>query len=249
MNETTSATQRAVGTLLDALASRDLQRIQLALAPDCTWQNVPHPPAVGRISVLAMLAPIVCWSDQIRWDVISAAYENETAFVERADRFWIDGEEHTALCNGVFTLDPATGTIASVRDYVDLGEWRARLGSVFQKLAERSPIDVVTRHLHAVDRRDPIAMAADYAPDGVLARAGTEHHGWFQIADYFRTVPERLAASQLVCSTPQLLATGDVSVAWTITADGTTTLTGNDVYRVERGRIVHQAVGLHGPDF
>lgn len=249
MNESTSATQRAVSNLLEALASRDLLRIQLALSPDCTWQNVPHPPAVGRIAVLAMLAPIVCWSDQVRWDVVSAAYQDGTAWLERADRFWIDGEEHTASCNGVFTADSVSGTISSVRDYVDLGEWRARLGPVFEKLANRAPIDVVARHLQAVDRRDPMAMAADYALDAVLSRGDDELCGWFEIANYFRTVPERLGANELVCSAPSLIATGDVRVTWTLTAANSTTLTGTDVYRVEHGRIAHQAVGLHGPDF
>ena len=30
-------------------------------------------------------------------------------------------------CNGVFDFDLETSSILSVRDYVDLGEWRSRL--------------------------------------------------------------------------------------------------------------------------
>lgn len=239
----------AVRVLLDAVATRDLQLIQDALSPHCTWQNVPNPPAVGRTAVLELLAPILCWADEIRWDIVSAGYDGDTAWVERADRFWIDGQEYTALCNGVITVDLESGTITSVRDYVDLGEWRARVAPVLATLAGRSPVEVVTRHLAAVGRRDPIAMAADYALDAVLTRAGDEHRGWFQIADYFRTVPERLGSSTLVCAAPTALPNDDVSVHWTITSVGATTLTGTDVYRVERGRIVRQSVGLHGPDF
>lgn len=242
-------TQQAVSTLLSAVASRDLQRVHDALAPDCTWQNVPHPPAIGRPAIIELLAPILCWADEVRWDVISAAFDGDTAWVERADRFWIEGVEHTVLCNGVVTVDPISGTITSVRDYVDLGEWRARVAPALSARATRSPVDVVARHLAAVDRRDPIAMAADYTLTAILLRAGDEHRGWFQIADYFRTVPERLGATTLECSEPLLLASGEASVDWAISKDGTTTLTGTDIYRVEHGRIVQQTVGLHGPDF
>ncbi len=244
-----ATTAQTVGNLLTAVATRDLRRLEQMLAPTCAWQNMPHPPAAGRVQVIAMLAPILCWSDEVRWDVISAAYEGNTAWVERADRFWIDGEEHTVLCNGVITVDPDSGTVASVRDYVDLGEWRARLAPVFERLSARPAVEVVARHLRAVDRRDSIAMAADYALDAVLTRSTDAHRGWFRIADYFRTVPERLGATTLECSAPQLLPSGEVSVEWAISKDGTTTVTGTDIYRVERGCITHQAVGLHGPDF
>ena len=36
-------------------------------------------------------------------------------------------------CNGVADVDPAAGLIVAFRDYVDLGEWRARLGDVLTR--------------------------------------------------------------------------------------------------------------------
>ena len=77
-------------------------------------------------------------------------------------------------CNGIFTIDPATQTVLSVRDYVDLGEWRSRVGPVLADFSRSLTCcggagDIVA----AVARRDPVAMAADYALNAVLERPGS----------------------------------------------------------------------------
>jgi len=58
---------------------------------------------------------------------VTEAYDEKRAWLERIDRFWVDGNEYAVRCNGVFEFDLETGTIISVRDYVDLNEWRGRL--------------------------------------------------------------------------------------------------------------------------
>jgi limonene-1,2-epoxide hydrolase len=232
----------AIGKLLAAIESRDLRAIEDALTPDATWQNVPAPPALGREAVLAMLAGILTWSDEVRWDVVSAAYDGEVGWLERVDRFVIDGAELAVRCNGVFQV--GDGRVASVRDYVDIGEWRARSGPVLQALRERSPIDVVARHLAAVGDGDVVAMAADYALDAELVRAGTTHRGWRQIAGYFDSVPGRLAGRRLELAAPEVVER-DVIVRWSIDGTGS----GRDRYEVRDGRIVRQTVELDGPDF
>ena len=63
----------------------------------------------------------------MRWDLVNVAYEADRAWLERIDRFWIDGAVHAVRCNGVLEFDAAAGLIRALRDYVDLGEWRARL--------------------------------------------------------------------------------------------------------------------------
>ena len=63
----------AVDALLAAIESRDLRRIADQLTDDATWQNVPHPAAVGRDAVLALLGPILTRSDRVVWDVVTAA--------------------------------------------------------------------------------------------------------------------------------------------------------------------------------
>ena len=74
-----------------------------------------------------MFSFIVPRCERISWDIVSAQYAGDTAWLERVDRFWIDGLEYAIECNGVFRVDERSGLIREVRDYVDLGVWRARL--------------------------------------------------------------------------------------------------------------------------
>ncbi len=244
-----TATQRAVRSLLAAIEARDLRAVAAAMDADCTWQNVPHPPVMGRDAVVALLAPVLWWSDRVEWEVLSESYGDGTAWVERADRFWIDGDEHVVRCNGVITVDVAAGLVTSVRDYVDLGEWRARIGPVLEVLAQRSPVDVVARHLRAVDHRDQAAMVADYALDAVLERGSDSYRGWAEIARYFETVPQRLGESRLTLRAPHADGASEATVAWTIEAPDRSCVSGNDRYTVQHGRITHQQVTLLGNDF
>lgn len=230
----------AVDRLIAAVGSRDVRRIADALAPDVTWQNVPHAPAVGRDAVVALLAGVVCWSDAVRWDVVSTATDGDTAWYERVDRFWIEGAEYAVRCNGVFRVDAASDRVCEVRDYVDLGEWRQRVGPTLAAMAARPARAVVARHLAAVARREPVAMAADYALDAVLVRDGVAYTGWSAIADYFDTVPARLGANEL-----HLDHVSDLEVRWTIPGIAS----GTDTYAVDAGRITRQTVALTTPDF
>jgi ketosteroid isomerase-like protein len=240
------AARQAVGRLLAAIESRDLRRVSAALHPDATWQNVPHDPADGRVAVVEMLAPIITWSDRVRWDIVSESFGREVAWLERADRFWIDGHEYTVRCNGVVTTDG--DVVRSVRDYSDLGEWRARIAPVYARLTERPPREVVQRHLDAVASLDPVAMAADYALDAVLERAGSRYIGHTAIADYFDTVPARVGTSSVTLGDVEVSGNA-VTVEWQIGDKHAVRGSGRDDYVVEHGRIVHQTVTLVGPDF
>jgi limonene-1,2-epoxide hydrolase len=68
--------------------------------------------------------------------VVSSAYDGDRAWLERVDRFWIDGREYAIECNGVYAVDPASGLLDEVRDYVDLATWRQRLGDVLTRSPE-----------------------------------------------------------------------------------------------------------------
>jgi limonene-1,2-epoxide hydrolase len=107
--------------------ARDAAGSAALFTVDGTWQNVPNPPAVGRAGIEAMLAPILGRSERVRWDVVSASYEEHRCWLERVDRFWIDGVEYAVQCNGVVEIDPASGLMREWRDYVDITDWRTRL--------------------------------------------------------------------------------------------------------------------------
>jgi limonene-1,2-epoxide hydrolase len=242
-------TQNVIAALLSAIESRDLRAIRNALHPNATWQNVPHAPVHGRESVMALLAGIVCWSDKVRWDVVSVVTQGSAGWLERLDRFWLAGEEYSVACNGIFTIDPETQTVLAVRDYVDLGEWRSRVGSVLADFSGRSPATVVQRHGAAVERLDPVAMAADYALDAVLERPGASYEGWYAIADYFDSVPSRLAGGELTFGSMAAMGSDKVRLSWRITKGKDVVVSGADTFQIVAGRITHQVTTLSEGDF
>ena len=242
-------TREAIATMLGAIESRDLRKIARALSADASWQNVPHPPVVGRDAVVAFLGGVITWSDEVRWDVISESYEPVRAWLERVDRFLIDGEWYAVRCNGVIETDDA-GLVRSVRDYVDLGEWRDRVGPVLERLRSRPAAEVVQRHLDAVGQGEAVAMTADYAVDAVLIRGGDRYEGWGAIADYFDTVPGRLGACRVVFHDTTSTAPSEVMVRWSIVGDGAAAgMSGIDTFAVAEGRISRQVVALDNHDF
>ena len=114
-------------TFLDSMESCDIDRILKSFTEQSSWQNVPHPPAGGITEIRSTFEIIVQRSSQIKWDIVSSSFEGSRGWIERVDRFWIDQTEYAVRCNGVFDFDLETSSILSVRDYVDLGEWRSRL--------------------------------------------------------------------------------------------------------------------------
>jgi len=236
--------------MLAAVESRDVDRLVVCFTEEASWQNVPHPPAHGLIEIRQLFDPIVTLSDRIHWEVGTEIYEDGRGWLERIDHFWIDGDRHSVSCNGVFDVDVERGLVRSVRDYVDLGEWRSRIGPVYKKAAARTGLEVVTRHLDGVRTGDPIEMARDYAIDAVLERAAETHRGRSTITGYFRTVPARLGSATLSLGEPEGPAgDGSIAVRWQIHGDTQLLASGTDIYRVTTGRITYQRVLLDGSDF
>ena len=120
----------AVGRFVAAVESRDPAAVGACFTSEATYRNMPHEPAAGSAAIEELFRPILTRSSQVVWDIVSAAYSGEMAWLERVDRFWIDGAEYRIECNGVARVDPETGLIAEFRDYVDLGVWRQRLDGV-----------------------------------------------------------------------------------------------------------------------
>lgn len=242
-------TRAIVRRFLDAVESRDLERIADGLAEDATWQNVPHPVTSGRDDVTGMLARVVTLCERVEWEIVSEVYSGDRAWLERVDRFWIDGSCHSVCCNGVVTVDRGRGLVRQFRDYVDLGEWRARIGPVLECRAAEPAERTVKRHLAAVRSGDPVAMAADYAPHAVLIRGPDVYEGRAAIARYFRSVPDRLGEGELQLGDPSTASDESVSVEWALRRPGQHSIVGLDVFEVSTGRIDRQTVTLDTGDF
>ena len=124
------ASRRITDQLLRAVHQRDVGEVVACFVPEGAWQNVPEPPARGHEQLRALFAPILERSSVVHWEVRSAAYEPGRAWLERVDRFVIDGRERAAHCHGVFEVDATSGLLVEVRDYVDLASWRRQLADV-----------------------------------------------------------------------------------------------------------------------
>jgi limonene-1,2-epoxide hydrolase len=120
----------AVARFLAAVESMDAEAVGACFTDDATYQNVPHPPAMGRDAIAAMFRPILSRSHKVQWDIVSSSYAEDMAWLERVDRFWIDGTEYHIECNGVGVVDPASGKLTAFRDYVDIGTWRQRTAGI-----------------------------------------------------------------------------------------------------------------------
>ncbi len=121
-----AAVHEVVRRLLDAVEARDIDAVLREVTEDVTWENVPHGPARGRDGLRAMLGPFLAQCERVRWDVVSSARAGDRSFLERVDRFWVRGVEYAIECNGVFRV--RDGLVCEVRDYVDVGVWRSRIG-------------------------------------------------------------------------------------------------------------------------
>lgn len=119
-----------VAHFLAAVESGDPDAAAACFAPGATYANMPHPPVHGPEGVRGLLAPILGRAEYVEWEIVTASYAEDRAWLERVDRFRIDGREYAIECNGVVEVDLAAGLITAFRDYVDLGVWRGRLGDV-----------------------------------------------------------------------------------------------------------------------
>ena len=122
--------QAVLQGFFSAVESRDIGAIKRCFAEQARYCNVPYDPAVGQEAIGELFRPIVERSQRIKWQIVSSAYTEDRAHVERLDCFWIDGVCYAVSCHGVAQVDTARGLITEFRDYVDLGRWRATLGDV-----------------------------------------------------------------------------------------------------------------------
>lgn len=123
-----SVTQAVVRRFLIAVEARDADAVAACFTPDATYRNVPHAPAEGREAIRALFARILDAAEEVAWEVLTTAWDGARGHLERVDSFRIAGTWYAIECHGVWEVDTAGGLITAVRDYVDLGVWRERLG-------------------------------------------------------------------------------------------------------------------------
>ncbi len=116
---------QVIAGFLAAINERDVEAVGRHLTEDVEYHLiVPLPPVIGLANVLGALGASIAEADRVRWEVCGWARSGDRVFVERIDRFWFGDAEAAIECTGVFEL--RDDKIAVVRDYADLGTWRAR---------------------------------------------------------------------------------------------------------------------------
>lgn len=182
---TTTSTE--VERLFSAIESRDLRLLRDACVPEVSWRNVPESPVVGVDAVCSLIGTVTLPAEEVRWEIERLSVSDGRAHVERLDRFRIFGEWHEVWCHGVLSFAP-DGRLVSLDDYVDLVEWRSRIGPVLGRLATRDAAsvyaDVSSRSGSAMER-----IGALLSPDVVLdvrsSGALVRRSGWCAVVDEF----------------------------------------------------------------
>lgn len=114
-----------------AINARDSSELAGVFTEDVSYALlVPHPPLVGKEAVVNALAASITEADRVLWEVRCWSATGDIVFIERIDRFWFQGKEAAIECAGVFEL--RGDAIAAVRDYADLGAWRARKNAALE---------------------------------------------------------------------------------------------------------------------
>lgn len=172
-----------VARLFRAIESRDLRILRDASNEGVSWRNVPEPPAVGQRALCRLIGLVTLPAERVSWEVTRLAVSDGVAHVERLDRFLIDGAWYEVWCHGVVIFDDL-GRLLALDDYVDLAEWRSRIGPVLGRVASRSPAQVIA------SMRDRLGspwdqLASVLHPDVVLdlPDAKDRFEGWCSVAD------------------------------------------------------------------
>ena len=75
------------------------------------------------------------------------------------------------------------------------------------------------------------------------------HEGWYAIADYFDSVPSRLAGRKLTFGPMESIGSDRVKLSWRITEGVEAAVSGHDTFQIVAGRIAHQVTTLSEGDF
>lgn len=172
-----------VARLFRAIESRDLRLLRDASNEAVSWRNVPEPPAVGQRALCRLIGMVTLPAERVSWEVTRLAVCDEVAHVERLDRFLIDGAWYEVWCHGVASFDDS-GRLLALDDYVDLAEWRSRIGPVLGRLASRSPAELLALMFDRLGSPWE-RLASVLHPDVVLdlPDSNDRFEGWCSVTD------------------------------------------------------------------
>ena len=186
----------AVERLFSAIESRDLRLLRDACVPEVSWRNVPESPVVGVDAVCSLIGTVTLPAEEVRWEIERLSWSGRRAHVERLDRFRIFGEWHEVWCHGVLLFAP-DGRLVSLDDYVDLAEWRSRIGPVLGRIAARGASVVLSDLKHrpgsALERLGSV-LSPEVVFESNVPVPGGRIEGWGAVVDALEVGPVDAAA-------------------------------------------------------
>ena len=112
----------------------------------------------------------------------------------------------------------------------------------------RQPVEIAVEHIQAVVNGDPIAMAANYAPDATLIRPQATFTGLVEIKAYFTTVPQRLGKGQVIFEEIRMSGP-NIKLKWRIEDGPADGVSGVDEMEILGEQSVSQRVSIDSSDF
>lgn len=119
-----------IQTFIARVNALDLDGACALLAEDVVYDNVPMPTVHGRAAARAFLGQLPATAMEWELHAIAATGDSSrgTVLTERTDRFTLADSRALAIrVMGAF--DVADGCITAWRDYFDLGQFMAQMGS------------------------------------------------------------------------------------------------------------------------
>ena len=120
------ADRDTVVRLIEAIESRDRERVLGFFTENSVFHNIPLQPCRGLKAIWAELAQVLDLADVVEWQVHAIAETGAgQVLTERTDRFRINGRWAEFRVMGIFEV--RDGRILHWRDYFDLQQGLAAL--------------------------------------------------------------------------------------------------------------------------
>ncbi len=112
---------------VEACARADPEEFASFFTDDAVWWNSPWQPVRGRLAIRETLRRGAQRMTALPWEIRHIVADGNVVMTERVDNFMAGKNRISVPCMGVFEL--RDGKIAAWRDYWDLKQFEAQLGS------------------------------------------------------------------------------------------------------------------------
>jgi limonene-1,2-epoxide hydrolase len=129
-----------VAALFQAVERGDIDGVLALMTSDCEYDNVPIAKAIGHEAIRQTLGWFVAVPGadadgagigvrMVKFEIVRQAVQGNLLFNERVDHLLVGGKAVQMPVCGVWEIDPEVGKIRLWRDYFDMEQINAQIGS------------------------------------------------------------------------------------------------------------------------